>query len=146
MNQHPRAKEMGLAAETAEFTFDEKMRDWCIDCGANHIATVYPNVDETAPETEIMADSLNVMNQTGRTPSELVREWDKWEDEATRLNGENEKLKDLVRELAGAIASINRAPHHVVEVDGDDDICYYQRKEWVDWIIQLADDAMEVVT
>jgi hypothetical protein len=72
MSQHPRAKEMGLAAETAEFTFDEKTRDWCIDCGANHIATVYPNVDETAPETEIMADSLNVMNQTGRTPSELV--------------------------------------------------------------------------
>ena len=111
MNQHPRAKEMGLAAETAEFTFDEKMRDWCIDCGANHIATVYPNVDETAPETEIMADSLNVMNQTGRTPSELVREWDKWEDEATRLNGENEKLKDLVRELREYVEKHDQRNH-----------------------------------
>jgi hypothetical protein len=26
MNQHPRAKEMGITAETADFTFDEKMQ------------------------------------------------------------------------------------------------------------------------
>jgi hypothetical protein len=145
MNQHPRAKEMGI---TAGLIYPDE--SGCTEGIAAEDESSMMMYDVLAnkrkPDITVMADSLNVMNQTGRTPSELVREWDKWEDEATRLNGENEKLKDLVRELAGAIASINRAPHHVVEVDGDDDICYYQRKEWVDWIIQLADDAIEVVT
>ena len=56
------------------------------------------------------------------------------------LEAENERL----REVAKAINSINRGRNHIVpeSVTGDDEPCYWQRKEWIDWIVDLADKAL----
>jgi hypothetical protein len=87
MNQHPRAKEMGITA--GEFSaqmngYDETVS---IDNGKDVVADLYYMDEEThtrhpysydgygestLPNAKVMAGSLNVMNQTGRTPSELV--------------------------------------------------------------------------
>lgn len=41
-------------------------------------------------------------------------------------------------ELCNAIKTINRNKYHEIKVNGDDEVCYWQRKEWVDWIYELA--------
>lgn len=50
---------------------------------------------------------------------------------------------DRAKELISAIRSINRSPFHEVRDDSDDDDepRYWQRKEWIDWLLQLAADA-----
>lgn len=48
---------------------------------------------------------------------------------------------DPVRELISAVRSINRAPRHEVRVAGDDEPCYWQRREWIQWVLELADAA-----
>lgn len=47
----------------------------------------------------------------------------------------------LLKDLISAIRSINCAPHHRVDIPGDDEPCYWQRREWVEWILELADHA-----
>ncbi|HHH9443043.1 TPA: hypothetical protein ACP32N_005031 [Pseudomonas aeruginosa] len=47
-----------------------------------------------------------------------------------------EKLNDLI----GAMRSVNRGKHHEVRVPGDDEPCYWQRREWVEWALSIADD------
>lgn len=44
-------------------------------------------------------------------------------------------------ELISAVRSINRGKHHEVLVPGDDEPQYRQRKEWVDWVLGLCDEA-----
>ena len=42
-------------------------------------------------------------------------------------------------ELACAVRSINRSPHHMVKAIDDDQPQYRQRKEWIDWVLELCD-------
>ncbi|MGY2190551.1 hypothetical protein [Pseudomonas pergaminensis] len=44
-------------------------------------------------------------------------------------------------ELASAVRSINRSPHHMVKAIDDDQPQYRQRKEWIDWVLELCDGA-----
>eukprot|EP01133_Synstelium_polycarpum_P002069 gene2069-2356_t len=44
-------------------------------------------------------------------------------------------------ELACAVRSINRSPHHMVKAIDDDQPQYRQRKEWIDWVLELCDAA-----
>lgn len=54
------------------------------------------------------------------------------------------KKRDFARaqlkELANAVRSINRGRAHVVKLGSDDQPCYAQRKDWVDWILELCDE------
>ena len=50
-------------------------------------------------------------------------------------------VPEAVHDLISGIRSINRANHHLVTVHGDDEPCYYQRAEWIQWILELADKA-----
>lgn len=50
-------------------------------------------------------------------------------------------VPDSVHELISAVRSINRAAHHQVKIEGDDEPCYWQRQEWVEWVLGLADSA-----
>lgn len=45
-----------------------------------------------------------------------------------------------VQDLISAVRSINHSPRHAVKVDGDDEPCYWQRGEWIDWLLELADE------
>jgi len=53
------------------------------------------------------------------------------------LNAADQRLDDLV----SAVRSINHAKRHEVFVPGDDEPQYRQRKEWVDWVLSLCDEA-----
>lgn len=53
---------------------------------------------------------------------------------------EIEHLTTRIAELVGAVRSINRGKAHEVMMDGDDEPCYAQRKEWVEWMLGLCDE------
>lgn len=53
------------------------------------------------------------------------------------------ELVSIIGELTSAIRSINRAPHHIAKGVDDDEPCYWQRKEWINWILELASSADE---
>ena len=44
-------------------------------------------------------------------------------------------------ELVSAVRSINRSPHYMVKAIDDDQPQYRQRKEWIDWVLELCDAA-----
>lgn len=50
-----------------------------------------------------------------------------------------------VKGLISGIRSINKDRWHEVQVGEDDEPCYWQRKEWVDWILEEADKAEKEV-
>lgn len=52
---------------------------------------------------------------------------------------------DAARELISGVRSVNRGQHHLVQVEGDDEPCYYQRGEWIEWILELADLAEQSI-
>lgn len=54
-----------------------------------------------------------------------------------RLNATDQRIDELV----SAVRSINRGRRHEVFVPGDDEPQYRQRKEWVDWVLSLCDEA-----
>jgi len=59
-----------------------------------------------------------------------------------------ELSEQKVKELVSAINTINRSKHHEVpeSITGDNEPCYWQRKEWVDWILELANEADDLTT
>lgn len=52
---------------------------------------------------------------------------------------------DPQRELISAVRSINRSAQHEVSVSGDDEPCYWQRREWVLWLLEMADAAEQAL-
>lgn len=52
-----------------------------------------------------------------------------------------DELRSVFSDLISAVRSINRSPQYEVRVTGDDEPQYRQRKEWVDWILELCDEA-----
>lgn len=52
-----------------------------------------------------------------------------------------QKLEGALKELIAAVRTINHRPTHQIKVEGDDEPCYWQRKEWVDWILEGCDQA-----
>lgn len=51
-----------------------------------------------------------------------------------------DELPEKVHELVSAVRSINRAKHHIAKGVDDDEPCYWQRKEWIDWVLSLCDE------
>ena len=54
------------------------------------------------------------------------------------IEKERDGLAAKCAELASAIRSVNKGKQHKIFIDGDDEPCYWQRKEWVEWIVGLA--------
>jgi seryl-tRNA synthetase len=62
-----------------------------------------------------------------------------------RLNVADQQVDELqtqLSEIVSAVRSINHGEAHEVRVPGDDEPQYRQRKEWVDWILQLCEQAI----
>lgn len=51
------------------------------------------------------------------------------------------ELQETLKVLISAVRSINRSPAYKVTVIGDDEPQYRQRKEWIDWVLELCDKA-----
>lgn len=72
-------------------------------------------------------------------------------DAAERCVASERREKELQRrltaaderwgELVSAVRSINRSPHYMVKAIDDDQPQYRQRKEWIDWVLELCDAA-----
>lgn len=89
----------------------------------------------------------------------MSHDWDQgyssgWKDcceETTKLgplyrhpdSGEGSRLRNQLTELASAVRSINFGPAHAIQVRGDDEPCYPQRKEWIEWLLGLCNAATE---
>lgn len=54
-------------------------------------------------------------------------------------------MSEAISELISAVRTINHGRVHQVRVGGDDEPVYWQRKEWVDWILELATKAEAVL-
>jgi hypothetical protein len=46
-----------------------------------------------------------------------------------------------IKELISGIRTINKAEQHKIVISGDDEPVYWQREEWIEWILELADEA-----
>lgn len=57
-------------------------------------------------------------------------------------------MKNRIEELISALRSINRADQHKVpeSITSDDQPCYWQRQEWIDWVLGIADELEEDLT
>lgn len=65
-----------------------------------------------------------------------------------QLKKENEKLRNESKRLVVGFRTINRrSSHHVPEsITGDDEPCYWQRKEWIDYIFDLCENVEILLT
>lgn len=48
--------------------------------------------------------------------------------------------REKLEELISAVRTINRGKSHEIKIKGDDEPCYWQRKEWVDWALNAAEE------
>lgn len=62
-------------------------------------------------------------------------------DAAQEAKEERDTLRAQLAELVSAVRSINYGPTHAVQVPNDDEPCYPQRKEWIEWLFGLCDSA-----
>jgi|SRR5690554_2418761 len=58
---------------------------------------------------------------------------------AEKVPAQQGSVLDGFSEFVSAVRSINRSSHHAIQIPGDDQPCFWQRKEWIDWIFELAD-------
>ena len=73
------------------------------------------------------------------TKKEAIQRWNKRAN-SDEHGEERDQLREKLHELASAVRSVNRGKQHMIMVDGDDQPCFWQRKEWIDWIIELANN------
>ena len=62
--------------------------------------------------------------------------WGKFEQEEIETN----KLKAKVERLCAVMRTVNFSKHHEINIDEDDDPCYWQTKEWCKYILDVANN------
>lgn len=53
-----------------------------------------------------------------------------------RLNEADQRLDEMI----SAVRSVNRGTAHEIRLGTDDQPVYWQRKEWIDWVLELCDE------
>lgn len=64
---------------------------------------------------------------------------------AAAAENRQDELARALNSLIGATTSVNRHSQHKVFIDGDEEPCYWQRREWVDYLLEEADKARKVL-
>lgn len=96
-------------------------------------ATAKPNIGLT--EKEHIEGLANLLERTATENAAL-------QQRLTTADQRIDELEAQLRELVSAVRSINRSPHYMVKVIDDDQPQYRQRKEWIDWVLELCDAAL----
>lgn len=52
-----------------------------------------------------------------------------------------EAAESTLVSLVGVVRSINFGQMHIAEGVEDDEPCYWQRKEWIEYVLSICDDA-----
>lgn len=77
---------------------------------------------------------------------DLAAERDQLRAELEAIRGQSSaELIEAVRELIGAANSVNRSRMHEVRGHDDDQPRYWQRKEWVDWLVENGEKAQQAL-
>lgn len=63
---------------------------------------------------------------------------------AESLKGEAIAVRNQLSELVSAVRTLNFGPAHAVRLRSDDEPCYLQRREWVEWVLGLCDSVSQV--
>lgn len=73
-------------------------------------------------------------------PSTVLALLDELEAAEKRIAELSASLKDLI----GVVNTVNRSRHHEIKMDDDDDPCYWQRKEWIEYLMETVSAAEDV--
>ncbi|WP_296277832.1 hypothetical protein [Pseudomonas sp. UBA7530] len=57
-----------------------------------------------------------------------------------------EAVRGLLSGLIRAVRSINCTPRHAIMIKGDDEPCFWQRREWVEYVLGLCTEAEAALT
>ncbi|EOE6100490.1 ead/Ea22-like family protein [Salmonella enterica subsp. enterica serovar Minnesota] len=74
------------------------------------------------------------------TPEVVLALLDELEAAEKRIAELSASLKDLI----GVVNTVNRSRHHEIKMDDDDDPCYWQRKEWIEYLMETVSAAEDV--
>lgn len=94
---------------------------WCSDVGKEaHVgAKLYAN-EEAMELLRLQVGTLKLQNRG--------------------LANKRDKARAQLKELANAVRTVNRGRAHEVRMGSDDQPCYAQRKDWVDWMLELCEE------
>jgi hypothetical protein len=86
---------------------------------------------------------LHVSKIRGQNIESLSTDLDNLEALIKTLKNELEQGQNLKKKaefFISSVRSINRSDRQKIYIDGDDEPCYWQRGEWVKYILDLAED------
>ncbi|MDN4147594.1 hypothetical protein QYE80_21550 [Pseudomonas tohonis] len=77
---------------------------------------------------------------------DLAAERDQLRAELDAIRGQpSAALIEATRELISAAQSVNRSKAHEVRGLADEQPCYWQRKEWIDWFVENGEKARKAL-
>lgn len=50
-------------------------------------------------------------------------------------------MSDAIQELISGVRTVNFSNRSRIEIGEDKDVCFWQRQEWIEWILELAGNA-----
>lgn len=68
-------------------------------------------------------------------------------DKQALLEAAEKRIAELsasLKDLIGVVNTVNRSRHHEIKMDDDDDPCYWQRKEWIEYLMETVSAAEDV--
>ncbi len=68
-------------------------------------------------------------------------------DKQALLEAAEKRIAELsasLKDLIGVVNTVNRSRHHEIKMDDDDDPCYWQRKEWIEYLMEMVSAAEDV--
>jgi len=78
---------------------------------------------------------------TGPVSSRVEAAFTQLHNELSEARQLSDTLRAQLAEMVSAFRSINFGPAHAVRAQDDDDPCYPQRKQWIEWLLGLCDAA-----
>ena len=107
--------------------------------------------DAILPEREKLARAMlsahnDFLKQLESGIADMAAERDQLRAELDAIRGRpSAELIEAVRELTGAANTVNRSRMHEVRGHDDDQPRYWQRKEWVDWLVENGEKARKAL-
>ncbi|MFK4131923.1 hypothetical protein ACI2KR_06465 [Pseudomonas luteola] len=66
-------------------------------------------------------------------------------EEVDKLLAERDALKDRLRGLVNAVRTVNRGHAYKVMINGVDGQCFWQREGWVEYVLDLCNEAEPLI-
>jgi len=146
--------------ELSEFNHDEEDLAYELAYTRYTLAREELETERLRTENEALMQQAQIWKQEARTMQNTVAEcyqavtgstgepgyWNGAKpvrEAISELKGERDRLRGQIQELSSAMLSLNRSRHQRIMIDGDDEPCYWQREEWVKWIVEIATRARD---